>query len=98
MWVDVDDLRSLFFRLDHVREANGMSLRHVAAHDEDAVAALQVCWKHRSTATTKCGTQTGYRCAVSNTGLIFNGDNTESSIKKLLNKVVFFHIERCTTK
>ena len=44
MRVDMDDLRALLARLHREAEADRVGLRHVGAHDQDAVASCRSSW------------------------------------------------------
>ncbi len=60
MRIDVYYFRPALFRLDDIRESDGVSLGHIAAHDQDTVAIDQVLRKGGGPAAPKRSTQTGY--------------------------------------
>ncbi len=94
MRIYVDDLRAALFGFDDVRERDRVGLRHVAAHDKDSVAIDQILREVRRTTTPKRGTQTGYSGAVSDTGLVFNGENPQAPGKELFDEVILFDVQR----
>ncbi len=58
--IDVDHLRAALARLHDEAKADRMALRHVGAHDEDAVAIGDVPLRGGGAATSEACTQTGH--------------------------------------
>ena len=98
MWVNMNDLCASLFCLNYVGKSDRVSLRHIAAHDQDAIAIDKILRKSRSAATTECGAQTGHSGTVSYTGLVLDGDYTQATIKELFDDIVLFDIQGCTTE
>ena len=91
--IDVDHLRAALARLHHPLEPDRMVLRHVRAHDHDAVGVLQVLLERRRAAASERGAQTGHRGAMSNAGLVLDLHDAERGVE-LLHQVVLFVVER----
>ena len=94
----MNNQRTTFFRLHHTCERDRVGFCHVAAHNQDTIAIDGILRISRSTATTKCCTQTGYCRAVSYTGLVLDGDDSQSTIEQLLYDIVLFDIQRSTAQ
>src|SRR5262249_33437574 len=71
-WVDVDDGRATFSRFHRPAKPDRMGFGHVRAHDQNAVAIREILLIIGSGSATERGAQTGHRCGVSNSGLIFD--------------------------
>src|SRR5436853_370996 len=69
-WIDVNQRRAAFTRFHRPAETNRMGLRHVGAHDQDAVGVGQILLEISSRAAAEGGAQTGHRCAMSYPRLI----------------------------
>ena len=75
-------------------KADRMRLRHVRAHDEHAIAVDEVARVIRRGAEAERGAQTGHGGAVSETGLVLDGKNTQAPGEELLEQVVLLVVER----
>ena len=73
----MDNCRASLFCLHHPAETDRVALRHIRALNDDAVGVLQVLLKSGGAPSAKRGPQTGDRRGVSNTGLIFDLNNSE---------------------
>src|SRR5205085_11173911 len=91
--IDVDQLRAVQLRLHGPAECHGMTLRHVGAHDDEAVGMLEVARIRRRRATTQPCPRTGDARAVSYPGLVFDGDDAEPA-PELLTYVIELVVER----
>ena len=58
-----------------------MRFRHIRAHEQNAVGILHIFLKTRGRAAAERGAQTGHRSAVSNTGLIFDRNDTQAAVE-----------------
>ena len=86
-------LRALLARLHHEAEADRVGFGHVRAHDQDAVAILQVFLEDGGGAAAEGGAQTGHRGAVSYAGLVLDGHHAQVR-EELLDEVVLFVVQR----
>ena len=71
-----------------------MGLGHVGAHEEDAVAVGEVLLVVGGRAAAELGAQTWHRSAMSNPGLVFDGDHSQSAPEQLLDEVVLLVVDR----
>ena len=94
MWVHVEHQRPPFFCPERPAKSDRVGFRHIATHDQDAIAIDQVLLKSCCTAAPKRCAQTGHRRRVSNARLIFDRNNTKPSVQQLLDQVILFNLER----
>ena len=91
--IDVDDLGAVLdLGLHGPAEGHRMVLRHVGAHDDDAVGVRHAPRIHRRRAATESCPQTGDAGAVSYPGLVLDGDDAEAA-HELLVEVVPLDVE-----
>jgi hypothetical protein len=69
-----------------------MALGHVRTFNDDDVGVLQILLKGGCAASSEGRPQTGDRCGVSYTGLIFYLDDAQSG-EELLDNVIFLVVE-----
>src|SRR5262249_26057678 len=81
---DMDQHGPAVLRQHRPVKADRVRLCHVRTHDENAIAVSQVARMVRGCAETKGGAQTGHRRAVSEPGLVLDGENTQASSEELL--------------
>src|SRR5213078_1043961 len=91
--VDMDDLGTVHLRLHGPAERHRMALRHVRAHDDEAVGMFEAARVRRRGAATVPCPQTGDARAVSYPGLILDGDDPEPA-PELLAHVIELVVER----
>ena len=75
------------------RKADGMSLGHVRAHEDDAVAVGEVLLIGGRRAASEGGAEPGHRGAVADPGLVFDGDDAQSAAEELFDQVVLLVVE-----
>src|SRR3989441_11529482 len=95
--IDVDQLRAVELGLHGPAERHRMALRHVRAHDDEAIGVLEIARIQGRRAATEPCPQTGDARAVSYPGLIFDGDDPEPA-PELLAYVVELVVERRATE
>jgi len=95
--VDVDQLRAVSLAFNGPAERHRMALRHVRAHDDEAIGVLEIARIQGRRAATEPCPQTGDARAVSYPGLIFDGDDPEPT-PELLAYVVELVVERRATE
>ena len=88
----------LLARLDDPLETDGMVFRHIGSHNQDRIGVLKVMRGSGSAATSKGGTQTGYRGAVSYSGLIADATHSKPASEQLADQIVFFNVQRGSAK
>src|SRR5437763_274385 len=76
--IDVDDLRALQLRLHHPSKRDRMVLGHVGALNDDAVRVGEASRVHGRGTPPHPRPQTGDAGAVSDAGLVFDGDDPQS--------------------
>lgn len=91
MRVYVYHLSAALSRLDDKSEADRVGLGHVRAHYQHAVAILKVLLEGSRGSSSVGGAQTGHRCAVSYSCLVFDRDNS-GGIEELFDEIVLFVI------
>ena len=92
--IDVNDLGPVLdLGLHGPAEGDGMVLRHVGTHDDHAVGIRHAARVHGGRAAAEPRPQTGDAGAVSNPGLVLDGDDAETTHQLLLN-VIPLDIER----
>ncbi len=94
----MDDSRAAFSCFHRPAKPDRMGFRHIRPHDQNAIAVFQVLLVICRCPAAKRGAQTGHRCGVSNTRLVFDVNDTESSPKQFLDEIVFFVIQRCAAQ
>ena len=78
--IDMNDLGAVLdFGLHRPAEGDGMVLRHVGTHDDDAVGVVHAAGIKGCRAAAKSCPQTGDARAVSYPRLILDGDNAETA-------------------
>src|SRR5204863_9302519 len=93
----MDELRAVELGLHGPAERDGVALRHVRAHDDEAVGMLEAARVgRRGPATIPCP-QTGDARAVSYPGLVLDGDDPEPA-PELLAHMVELVVERRATQ
>src|SRR5207247_11175347 len=90
--IDVDQLRAVQLRLQGPAERHGVALRHVRAHDHEAVGVLEVARIQGRRAPTEPCPQTGDARAVSYSRLVFDGHDPEPA-PELLTHVIELVVE-----
>jgi hypothetical protein len=96
--IDMDDRGTALFRPQGPAKGDGMGLGHVAAHDQDTVAVDQILLERRRSAASERGAQTGHRGGVSDARLVFDREDSQASVQKLFDQIVFFDLERRSAK
>src|SRR5213594_4008235 len=90
--IDVNELGAVELGFHGPAERHRMALRHVRAHDHEAVSVLEVARIQGRRAPTEPCPQTGDARAVSYPGLILDGDDPEPA-PELLAHVVELVVE-----
>ncbi len=91
--VNVNDRRPALPGLNHEPEPDRVVLRHIGAHDHDAVAVREVLKEGSRAAASQSGAQTGHRGGVSYAGLILHRRDTEAGGEELLDEVILFVVQ-----
>ena len=91
--IDVDHGGAALSRLQHKSEPDRVILRHVGAHDHDAVALSEVLQEGRGASASQSGAQTGHRGGVSYPRLVLHRDNAQTGREEFLDQVVLFIVE-----
>src|SRR5439155_13710065 len=89
----MDDLRALLPGFDHEAEPDRVRLGHVGAHNEHAVAMLEVLLEGGGGSASEGGAQTGHRSAVSYAGLVLDSHDPQV-VEQLLDEVVLLVVQR----
>src|SRR5438094_9708860 len=89
----MDQLGTVELGIHGPAERHRMALRHVRAHDDEAIGVLEIARIQGRRAATEPCPQTGDARAVSYPGLILNGDDPEPA-PELLAHVVELVVER----
>src|SRR3954454_12501505 len=90
----MDYRRAALLGLRNEPEADRMVLRHVGAHDDDAVSMRQAPELHCSRTASEGGTQTGDRSGVSYSRLVLDPHHAQPAAEEFLDEVVFLVIHR----
>jgi len=90
--IHMDDSCPALAGLHHPSKGDRMAFRHIRPLNDDEIRILQILREGSGSAPSKRGPQTGDRGGMSNTGLIFDLDNPESS-EELLDQIVLFVVE-----
>ena len=82
--VDVDQRGAALLGLHGPAEPDGVGLRHVRAHEQDAVAIGHILLVVGGRTAAERGAQTGHRGGVSSSGLILDGDHSQAAENSFL--------------
>src|SRR5207253_9467946 len=88
---------AVHLRLHGPAERHRMALRHVRAHDDEAVSMFEAARVRRRSAATVSCPQTGDARAVSYPGLVFDGDDPEPA-PEFLAHMIELVVERRATE
>ncbi len=91
--VDVDQRGAAFLGLHGPAEPDGVGLRHVRAHEQDAVAIGYILHVIGGRTAAERGAQTGHRGGVSSSGLILDRDHSQPAAEQLLDQVVVLDVQ-----
>ena len=90
-WIDCHELRvAIAPRFHDKAESDRMILGGVATHGQHDIGVANVRPAIRHRPSSECGGQTGHRGAVSNSSLLFDGDDAETGAKRLHQQVIDF--------
>ena len=92
--VHVDQRRALRLRLHRPAEGDRVGLRHVGAHEQDAVAVREILLVVGGRAAAERRAQTGHRGAMSYPRLVLDRDHAEPAAEQLLDEVVLLVVDR----
>src|SRR6266508_6406168 len=95
--IDVNELGAVELGFHGPAERHRMTLRHVRAHDDEAVGVLEIARIQGRRAATEPCPQTGDARAVSYPGLILDRDDPEPA-PELLTHMIELIVERGATE